>query len=77
MNLSPGDHRFRYVADGRAFADYASFGLELGPFGYDSVVRVNKIRGGWTNPSLRTPARRRGNASAIQPFKPSKSSGRA
>ena len=38
--LSPGSHRFRYVADGLAFIDYASFGVEPGPFGYDSVVHV-------------------------------------
>lgn len=40
--LPPGNYRFRYISDGQAFADYASFGLEPGPFGYDSVVSVGQ-----------------------------------
>ena len=40
LELPSGDFRFRYCADGEWFADYAAFGLELGPFGLDSVVRV-------------------------------------
>ncbi len=43
LDLSPGSHRFRYVADGQAFADYASFGIEPGPFGYDSVIHVDDV----------------------------------
>lgn len=38
--LPAGDHRFRYMADGLWYADFAAFGLEPGRFGPDSVVRV-------------------------------------
>ncbi len=40
MHLPAGEFRFRYFADGESFPDYAAFGLELGRFGLDSVVRV-------------------------------------
>ena len=40
LRLAAGSYRFRYWADGAWFPDYAAFGLEAGPFGYDSVVRV-------------------------------------
>ena len=40
LRLPPGSYRFRYRADGQWFADYAAFGLEYGPHGPDSVVRV-------------------------------------
>jgi 1,4-alpha-glucan branching enzyme len=40
LRLEPGSYRFRYYADGRWFADYAAFGIEYGPYGPDSVVRV-------------------------------------
>lgn len=46
LRLPSGDHRFRYVADGRAFVDFASFGVAPGPFGYDSVVHINGASGG-------------------------------
>lgn len=40
LRLPEGTFRFRYFADGEWFPDYAAFGLECGPFGLDSVVRV-------------------------------------
>ena len=40
MRLPAGEFKFRYVADGAWFTDYAAFGLEPGQFGLDSVVRV-------------------------------------
>jgi 1,4-alpha-glucan branching enzyme len=40
MRLPGGMFKFRYRADGRWFADYAAFGLEYGPFGFDSCVLV-------------------------------------
>lgn len=40
LSLPAGSYRFRYCADGQWFTDYAAFGLEMGPFGFDSVIRV-------------------------------------
>jgi 1,4-alpha-glucan branching enzyme len=40
MRLAPGCYQFRYMSDGQWFLDYAAFGLEHGPFGLNSVVRV-------------------------------------
>jgi hypothetical protein len=40
IRLPAGDYRFRYVADGQGFVDSAAFGVEPGPFGFDSVVRI-------------------------------------
>jgi 1,4-alpha-glucan branching enzyme len=40
LRLEPGSYRFRYLADGRWYADYAAFGIEYGPYGPDSVIRV-------------------------------------
>jgi 1,4-alpha-glucan branching enzyme len=40
VHLPAGEFRFRYCADGRWFTDYAAFGVEYGPHGLDSVVRV-------------------------------------
>lgn len=40
VRLPAGEYRFRYLADGEWFADYASFGLEYGRFGPESIVRV-------------------------------------
>jgi 1,4-alpha-glucan branching enzyme len=42
IELPAGSHRFRYVVDGcEWYADYAAFGVEYGPFGADSIVRVS------------------------------------
>jgi len=40
MHLPAGEFRFRYLADGEWFTDYAAFGVEPGAFGLDSVLRV-------------------------------------
>lgn len=40
IRLSSGVYRFRYVADGQRFTDYAAFGIERGMDGFDSVVRI-------------------------------------
>ena len=40
LRLEPGSYRFRYLSDGRWYADYAAFGIEYGPFGPDGVIRV-------------------------------------
>ena len=40
LRLAPGTYQFRYVADGQWYTDYAAFGLEHGPFGWNSVVKV-------------------------------------
>jgi len=40
MRLPAGEFKFRYVADGEWYTDYAAFGVEPGKFGLDSVVRV-------------------------------------
>ena len=40
VSLSAGLYRFRYLADGQWYTDYAAFGVEYGPFGVDSVLRV-------------------------------------
>ncbi len=38
--LPPGEYKFRYLADGQWFTDYAAFGVEYGPLGFDSLVRI-------------------------------------
>ncbi len=38
--LPPGDYRFRYVANGFWYTDYAAFGVEPAQFGYNSILRV-------------------------------------
>ena len=38
--LPPGEFKFRYCADGQWFTDFAAFGIEPGPYGMDSVVRI-------------------------------------
>jgi 1,4-alpha-glucan branching enzyme len=40
LMLPAGEHRFRYVADGQWFTDYAAFGIHYGPLGPDSVLLV-------------------------------------
>jgi hypothetical protein len=40
MRLPAGSYRFRYLADGQWYTDYAAFGLQPGPFGFDGVVRI-------------------------------------
>jgi 1,4-alpha-glucan branching enzyme len=38
--LPPGEYRFRYLADGKWFTDYAAHGVELGPAGWNGVLVV-------------------------------------
>lgn len=40
LDLSPGSYQFRYIVDGAWFVDCAAFGLQPGPFGWNSVVYV-------------------------------------
>jgi len=40
IRLPAGEFKFRYFADGQWYADYAAFGVEPGPFGLDSLVRI-------------------------------------
>ena len=40
VHLAGGSYKFRYLADGQWFTDYAAFGVEYGQFGVDSIVRV-------------------------------------
>ncbi len=40
--LGSGEHRFRYVADGRWFTDYASNGVEFAKLGLNSLLIVPK-----------------------------------
>ena len=45
VRLPRGDYRFRYNADGRWFVDYAAFGVQVGSYGLDGVVRVWGVSG--------------------------------
>ena len=40
LRLAPGAYQLKYHADGQWFTDYAAFGLERGPFDWNSVVHV-------------------------------------
>ena len=40
--LGSGEYRFRYVADGRWFTDYASNGVEFAKLGLNSLLIVPK-----------------------------------
>lgn len=43
VRLGPGVYQFQYDVEGQRFLDYAAFGLELGPFGWNSVVHVASL----------------------------------
>ncbi len=60
LRLPAGDYRFQYVADGQHFVDYAAFGIEPGPFGFNSVVRIAPLNREPTTPILRNVATRNG-----------------
>lgn len=45
MQLEPGEYRFRYLADGRWFTDFASHGVELKKHGWESVLVVSEVVG--------------------------------
>ena len=51
LKLAPGIYQFRYFADGEWFNDYAAFGLEHGPFGMNSVARVEPSRPAMPEPA--------------------------
>ena len=38
--IAVGEHRFRYWVDGHWFTDFASYGVELDKFGWNSVLLV-------------------------------------
>jgi 1,4-alpha-glucan branching enzyme len=38
--LPAGEYKFRYVADGFWYTDYAAFGVEPDHFGFNSLLRV-------------------------------------
>lgn len=40
LELTPGAYQFRYYVDGCWLVDCAAFGLQPGPFGWNSVVYV-------------------------------------
>jgi 1,4-alpha-glucan branching enzyme len=40
VELAPGEYRFRYVADDAWYTDFASNGIELNEFGWDSLLYV-------------------------------------
>ena len=40
VDLPPGTFRFKYVADGQWYTDFAAFGVEPGEYGWDSVLHV-------------------------------------
>ena len=42
VNLQPGEYRFRYVADGQWFTDFASHGVELKKPVWNSVLVVQE-----------------------------------
>jgi 1,4-alpha-glucan branching enzyme len=42
--LQGGDYRFRYLADGVWFPDYASNGIEMGKTGWDSLLVIPKTQ---------------------------------
>lgn len=43
LHLKPGAYRFKYCADGEWFPDYAAFGVEWEPWGWNSVVLVDEL----------------------------------
>ena len=40
LKLNPGEYRFRYIADGQWFTDFAAHGIETCPNGWNSVLVV-------------------------------------
>ena len=46
MQFEPGEYRFRYLADGRWYTDFASHGVEMNKHGWDSVLVVNEASEG-------------------------------
>lgn len=44
LPLPAGDYKFRYLADGQWYTDFAAFGVEPGRFGLDSLLRIPQPR---------------------------------
>lgn len=44
LNLGPGEYRFRYIADGNWFTDFASNGIEVCKEGWNSVLLISDAR---------------------------------
>jgi len=42
--LEPGEHRFRYVADGHWYTDFAANGVERNKYGWNSILIVPERR---------------------------------
>lgn len=40
LDLPPGSYQFRYLIDGGWLTDCAAFGMQPGPYGWNSVVYV-------------------------------------
>ena len=45
VRFEAGEYRFRYLADGNWFPDYAAFGVELTKTGCHSILRVPETNG--------------------------------
>ncbi len=43
IELPAGEYRFRYVADGNWFTDFASYGVEFTKRGWNSILNVRPI----------------------------------
>jgi 1,4-alpha-glucan branching enzyme len=54
--LGAGDYRFRYLADGVWYPDYAANGIEQGKTGCDSLLVVPGLRTTPQKPTLRQTA---------------------
>lgn len=64
LSLPQGTYRFRYVADGQWFTDFAAFGVESGPLGINSVLQVGPRGMAETSAA---PARRTGAGASPRP----------
>jgi 1,4-alpha-glucan branching enzyme len=42
LALRPGEYRFRYIADGNWFTDFASHGIEICQEGWNSVLFISR-----------------------------------
>ena len=41
LKLEAGTYRFKYLADNQWHTDYAAFGVEISPYGWNSVLKVD------------------------------------
>ena len=53
IQLQGGDYRFRYLADGTWFTDYASNGIESGRLGLNSLLTVPDLGTEQSNAKVR------------------------